>query len=455
MNVLLLTPDAVGGTLLERMITISMQLQDIDRPFIDVGHIELGLETYYNESFNQMILRSTNDIEYKQMQSLPEIRDLLSSVDHYSAIKLPFYNMLARGDDKSHQVPFYKYLNDNFFVISCRRQNLFEHALSWAFNKITHQLNVYDPVRKIQTFLPMYRNGIEIDPLVIRHTLNDYKKYIDWCDTHFQIGSFYFYEKHMPQIERYVLSLPIFQRLPKLKQWKEVYGQDFSDWNRCHYFLSDMAPLLENNFTDVDVPQIEHYQKPEWNTSKITQDLISSYDRVADPTWPKIKSFQDWLALPSYIIEECTKVHGLDYYVDQITIAERTQEYPVIDRSQSKAYAVDVISAATKKHHEHLIRHRGTYNKVCESIDQMQSLGILTQGVPIKKQTLKEKQQIVTNFSECLDEYNRWIQQHPDLGQEISQSDVDEMCQQEKSYWNTSNQLESNSSPGTIKTLGR
>lgn len=435
MNVLLLTPDAVGGTLLQKMITVSMQLQDIDRPFIEVGHIELGLETYYNEYFNQMVLRCRDDYEYKEMQSLPQIKDILESVDHYSAIKLPFYNILSRDDEKKYQIPFYKYLNDNFFVISCRRQNLFEHSLSWALNKITHALNVYDPRTKVQTFFSLYKNGVKIDPLVIRQTLNDYKKYIDWCDKHFKVGSFYYYEKNMPHIEQYVLSLPIFQRFNKLNKWKDVYGQDFNDWNRCHYFISDMAPMLENN-RNFNEYRLENYTHSTDNDfSKEIQDLVRAYDRVADPLWPKIKNLKDWINLPSYIIEECVEVHDLKFYVDQVKISMQKDKFGVNRYEKSSSHENNIISLAAKKHQHYLSTHRFNYNKVSESINQMNKLGILTTGIPIKKQTMQEKQKIIVNFAECMNEYNQWIGQYPDLGSTLTNPDIDEMCQKEQIYW--------------------
>ena len=43
MNVLILTPDAVGSTLLQRTITIYMQFHEFDRPTINLHELTNGL----------------------------------------------------------------------------------------------------------------------------------------------------------------------------------------------------------------------------------------------------------------------------------------------------------------------------------------------------------------------------------------------------------------------------
>ena len=56
MNVLILTPDAVGSTLLQRLITIYMQFHSYDRPVINLHELTNGLVKYHNEKFNQEVL---------------------------------------------------------------------------------------------------------------------------------------------------------------------------------------------------------------------------------------------------------------------------------------------------------------------------------------------------------------------------------------------------------------
>ena len=49
MNVLILTPDRVGSTLLQRVLTIYMLRKEFDRPVINLHELTNGLIKYYND----------------------------------------------------------------------------------------------------------------------------------------------------------------------------------------------------------------------------------------------------------------------------------------------------------------------------------------------------------------------------------------------------------------------
>ena len=80
MNVLILTPDRVGSTLLQRLITIYMQFHSFDRPVINLHELTNGLMKYYSPVFNAEVLGKPNDWGY--YQNLAQITELLASVDH-------------------------------------------------------------------------------------------------------------------------------------------------------------------------------------------------------------------------------------------------------------------------------------------------------------------------------------------------------------------------------------
>lgn len=242
MNVLILTPDAVGSTLLQRLITIYMQFHEYDRPVINLHELTNGLHKYYSSDFNREMLGKKN-VQWGYHQTLAEVTELLAGADHYKTSRLAQYHIRARQDSIDQQVPFYRYLDDNFFVISSRRRNLFEHALSWNINSITKKLNVYTPQEKIDSFINLYKDGIEISPDQLRYRLDNYKEYITWCDDNFSVGSYFYYEDHLPQIEKYILNLPIFAGQNNRMTWEKTFGIDFADWNRCHFYTSDVGAL--------------------------------------------------------------------------------------------------------------------------------------------------------------------------------------------------------------------
>ena len=98
MNVLILTPDAVGSTLLQRMLTIYMQFHQFDRPTINLHELTNGLEKYYSPEFNRELVSKKTLKQWGYHQSLKEVVDLLSSVDHYKTSRLAHYHIRSRGD---------------------------------------------------------------------------------------------------------------------------------------------------------------------------------------------------------------------------------------------------------------------------------------------------------------------------------------------------------------------
>jgi hypothetical protein len=241
MNVLILTPDAVGSTLLQRLITIYMQFHDFDRPAINLHELTNGLRKYYSTTFNQEVLGKPQNQHWGYYQTLQQIVEMLSSVDHYKTSRLAHYHIKNRQDSQSDQVQFYRYLNENFYIIACRRHNVFEHAVSMALNKITKTRNVYSAEEKVKSFVELYQQGIEIDTDNFVYALDSYKEYLDWSKNYFDVASHFYYEKTLPDIENYILDLPIFAGKNKKVTWHDQFGIEFNNWNRCHYYNSDIG----------------------------------------------------------------------------------------------------------------------------------------------------------------------------------------------------------------------
>ena len=180
MNVLILTPDRVGSTLLQRLITIYMIRKGFDRPVINLHELSNGLEKYFNDSLQQEVLGKPRGVDWGYFQTLTEVVDLLSSVDHYKTSRLAHYHLINRQDSIGDQIKFYEYLNNNFFIISCQRENLFEHALSWLINSHSKRLNVYSPAEKVDIFANLYRDGITATQQGLEKHLDNYVKYDQW-----------------------------------------------------------------------------------------------------------------------------------------------------------------------------------------------------------------------------------------------------------------------------------
>ncbi len=243
MNVLILTPDAVGSTLLQRLITIYMQLHEFDKPVINLHELTNGITEYFSPEFNQSVLGKPPLEQWDYYQSLDQITKLLQKADHYVTARLAEYHIQRRQDTVQQQVPFYEYLNRNFFIISCRRKNLFEHGISQSLNRIHKKLNIYSAAEKIHGFFDIYRTGVDIEAQVLEETLNTYASYQTWCSRYFEIGSYFYYEQCMDNLEQYILNLPIFSSQPQRLSWQQCFDIDFESWNRCHFYSSDIGTV--------------------------------------------------------------------------------------------------------------------------------------------------------------------------------------------------------------------
>ena len=360
MNVLILTPDAVGSTLLQRLITIYMQFHNYDRPVINLHELTNGLVKYYSPEFNQELLGKKPG-KWGYHQSLREVAELLDSADHYKTSRLAQYHITKRKDTLADQIPFYEYLNENFYIISCRRQNIFEHALSWTIKNVTKRLNVYSAEEKINVFFDLYQSRIEVAPETLVDQLERYRTYMQWCSDHFNIASYFQYERDLPNIENYILNLPIFAGQSNRVTWKSTYGLDFADWNRCHYMSSDIGSIA-----------------------------LGSQEKL-----------------------------------QQITF----------DKSSALGFNNSLVANLPRDHQRTLLTHGKNYSNASESIKKMVELGILITGVPIKKQTLREKKYLVKNFDACVDAYNNWIVNYPELGQPLDHENIMLAIEHEQHQW--------------------
>jgi len=419
MNVLILTPDAVGSTLLQRLITIYMQFHHYDRPVINLHELTNGLVKYYNSNFKQEVL-GKKDGSWGYHQSLREIVELLDSVDHYKTSRLAQYHLKNRQDPRPDQLSFYQYLNDNFYIISCRRHNVFEHALSWALTKVTKKLNVYSTEEKIQHFFDLYKNGIVIDPTSLLQTLETYKSYLEWCENHFNVASYFYYDQHLQNIESYILNLPIFAGQTQLISWQQQYGIDFNTWNRCHYLKGDIGSIAMDHSAE--------FLKISDNSLYVPVDIgnfIKNYHLVSDPTWPQIQSLDDYKRLPQHIQQEVEE--KFKFSVPSPNTANTGSMVTVLKQSIK-----DVLPA---EHNDFLNHHEKNYSGTNCAISDMVEKKIMISPPPIKKQTLAEKKFIVKNFEQCLEVYNQWIKINPTVGNPVEMDLMNSFAAIERNNW--------------------
>jgi len=268
MNTVILTPDRVGSTLLQRVLTIYMASLNLDKVAINLHELTNGLEYYFSDVFNQFVLGKPgsgigggSNTAWGYYQTLPEVIELLDKVDHYKISRLAHYHLVSRNDSMADQTALYKYINDNFYIIACQRKNVFEYALSWGINSYTKTLNSYSHTEKIKSFKDLYRNKCTVAPKTLINYLDAYKDYIEWTKVHFNVNDFFIYEDDSPDIEGFISNLDL-MTAHKTKTWESMFGLEWSKWNKCHRLMSDLAfsmgdvKLLENTTTDSETQMI-------------------------------------------------------------------------------------------------------------------------------------------------------------------------------------------------------
>jgi hypothetical protein len=398
-NVLILTPDAVGSTLLQRLITIYMQVHEFNRPVINLHELTNGLEKYWSPEFNREIVSKRQVQNWSYYQTLDQIVEILSSVDHYKTSRLAQYHIRKRQDPVEQQIPFYRYLDENFFIIACRRHNVFEHALSMAINSVTKKLNVYNHSEKISTFLGMYLDPIQVDEQVFANQLDAYRDYLQWSQNHFNVASYFYYDQHLDNMERYILDLPIWPRAQTRMTWYQKFGIEFNDWNRCHHIPSDLGALTESGVPVYDLIANQPAQEFE--------DTIRLYQQSAPEDWPPVHTKADYLALPDTI--KC--------------------QFSELQRSGIQQHCLPIAAQ------NYLARNLANYNNAQTAIQRMQELDIIVSAPPIKKQTLKEKISIINNVDRCLDIYNEWTEKNPGVASALSRNHLDSLAAAETKFW--------------------
>jgi len=173
MNYLILTPDGVGSTMLQRILTMCLYLEG--EKVTNTHELTNGLELK-----NGLAVKNF-DLHYTQ--NLSQITKILkqSAEDTILVSRLAKYHLDSRNDGINNQKYFYDFLNKHFDkIIVCVRENIFEYAMSWSIRDRSGVLNVYgkedrDKVSQVS----------EVDESYFIKKCQDYVSYQNWIETNF------------------------------------------------------------------------------------------------------------------------------------------------------------------------------------------------------------------------------------------------------------------------------
>jgi hypothetical protein len=250
MNILILTPDRVGSTLLHRTTSVFASFNE-DPSVLTINTHELtnGLYKYFHPDWNQEIItKGRKKEQWGYFQPLEHAVNLLSSVSHDKISRVAHYHVKNRGDSIGDQLEFYNYLNNNFYIIACKRKNIFEHALSWgiireAKTESIFQGNAFSPEEKFKFMKEINEHGVNLNPDAFQKHLDNYADYLAWIDRHFVVNAYFEYERDVQDLEKFILSLTPFNRNGKRPiTWFEKFDIEWNTWNQIHY-LRSLAPF--------------------------------------------------------------------------------------------------------------------------------------------------------------------------------------------------------------------
>lgn len=175
MNYLILTPDGMGSTMLQRMLTIYL---NVFQSYYNTHELTNGIENIEGK-----LLRKFSVGAYDE--SIDQIISYIDKSENNVISRLANYhlkNRIATVDSAADHKNFYKFLNNHYQnIIACYRDP-FEYALSWSIRNRTNKLNVYSLKEKNEIFLDQ-KFDIDID--FFNTKLRDFIDYDYWVNDNF------------------------------------------------------------------------------------------------------------------------------------------------------------------------------------------------------------------------------------------------------------------------------
>ena len=166
------------------------------------------------------------------------------------------------------------------------------------------------------------------------------------------------------------------------------------------------------------------------------EDILTVYKTNAGLDWPELTSIADLKNLPNSIIDELKSI-DFDYYINEynhcIGLDEGKYTLPFTALENKNKINVDVDIEKINSQSKFLNFYKKNYQKAANWIFLQSELSG-RKTIPIKKQTLFDKSQIIENFDECLLTYNKWAEINNFLV--INENKIKDLTKKENEYWN-------------------
>ena len=234
-NYLILTPDGVGSTYLQRALTVYLQCADLD--YWNTHELLNGLGVKDGSLYKDWTL--------KYSQSLEEICNLLLVTGNLLISRIARYHITNRLKEHNEDYSiFYKECNRKFNNILFCERDPFEYALSWSIRHKSGTLNVYSVTERIDTHGVSVKQPIDLD--YFQSKLDQYAEYEYWAEDNFNITKKVNYDDFHNNVDQ------LMQHITGLTHSVEKkYGISLQDYSRFRYLSSMYTqtkdPIYVNN----------------------------------------------------------------------------------------------------------------------------------------------------------------------------------------------------------------
>jgi hypothetical protein len=229
MNVLILTPDGVGSTILQRITTLALYLNQID--VVNCHELTNGLMVKNNKIYK--------DFSFEYSQNLDDVIALLQQSKFSLVSRLAKYHLDNRKDDLNSQKKFYNFLKSfNDKILVCRRKNIFEYAMSWSIREKSQVLNVYEKKHRVAV-----REVNSVDTHFFLKKCQEYVGYVKWIEENFKDYKYdiVYYEDFATDPDKEIKRIFDIDNI-----FKNTFGEKLGTIFQKEYLISNRLISLED-----------------------------------------------------------------------------------------------------------------------------------------------------------------------------------------------------------------
>lgn len=223
-------------------------------------------------------------------QSLDTIVGLIQQSNRPILARISYDHLLLRNERPEKLEEFYTFLNENFEIFTCYRDNLFDYGMCWAVRRCTNRHydyqinNVHSPEDRIKLYA--VDNKFTIDPQIVITQAEKYLRYKEWATTTFPYSKSIHYEDISDNIDK-VLE----QCFPAQQTIKEKFGISISEYTKYKYDKSNSILTADD---PLGVKKIDSVLK-EMLDSQILLDSIPIKSTTMQDKMDRVTNFNDSL----------------------------------------------------------------------------------------------------------------------------------------------------------------